>query len=299
MNNDNKSSFFSWKLVFTIAIFIIGGLMMRNKNHEVKIKHDAIGKILIDGPIMNEAKIVNKLEELDKNSKLHALIIEVDSPGGAVVPSFRIYEAIKKISDDKKPIVIVMKSVAASGGYLISLAGDYIIAHPTTITGSVGVISMQPDFSELMNKIGVKPLIFKTGKLKASPNPGEPINEDIKNMMATVMEGTKKQFLDLVVTRRNLKDEKIIADIANSGIYLGVDAKQIGLIDETGGVEEAISWLKSKKIDFPVQEIEIHEEDNSNLLKKLLHTELNSNLMQALDKVAGQISMQGIYLLYN
>ena len=301
MNTESKSGFFSWKTIFFILAVIVFIFFRFENKGKPSLKDDSIAKISISTQITRGDNLVTKLEELRKNKKLHALIIEMDSPGGEVVPSFEIYESIRKFSEEKKPVVIVMKSVAASGGYLISVGGDYIIAHPTTITGSIGVVFIQPDLKDLMNKIGVKPLIFRTGKLKFSPNPSETTSEETKQMMMRVAEGTKKQFLDLVVSRRQIKDEKIIEDIANSGIYLGVDAKEIGLVDELGGIDQAIAWLKTQNINFPVENVNIREEEKSSLLKKLLSGNSmtpSEQLGKSMEKITEKISRSGMYLLY-
>ncbi len=302
MNND-KASFLNGKIIFVVLSIIIIIFIFKDKTEHISIKSDAIGKILIEGIISDEKNLVTKLEILSSIPKLKGLIIEVDSPGGAVVPSYRIYEAIRKISNNGKPVAIIMKSVAASGGYLIATAGDYIIAHPSTITGSIGVIMYQADINNLMNKIGIKPLIFKTGKLKGSPLIGETMMPEAQKMVEAILNGTKKQFMDLVVSRRNITDQKIIDYINDSGIYLGDEAKTIGLVDEVGGLDEAIEWMKSKKnLDFKVQDINIKTKKKSSILDIVRSKAQNSNsshINNILTNISDQISRKGIYLLYS
>ena len=301
MSND-KESFFNWKIIFVVLSIIVMIFVFKDKTEHISIKSDSIGKILIDGIISDEKDLVTKLELLSKSPKLKGLIIEIDSPGGSVVPSYRIHDAIRKISDNGKPVAIVMKSVAASGGYLIATAGDYIIAHPSTITGSIGVIMYQADINGLMNKIGVKPLIFKTGKLKASPMIGEQITPEAQKMVETMLNGTKKQFMDLVLSKRKITDQKIIDYIADSGVYLGDEAKTIGLVDETGGVDAAIAWMKSKKnLNFKIQDINIKTKKKSSILDIVKSSMQNSNsehINNILTNISDQISRKGIYLLY-
>lgn len=301
-NEKDRASFFSWKIIL-VVLFILGAIFLfKEKSDHISIKTDSIGKVLIEGIITDEKDLVEKLKILSENQKLKGLIIEVDSPGGAVVPSYRIYDAIRKISDGGKPVAIVMKSVAASGGYLISTAGDYIIAHPSTITGSIGVVMYTADVTNLMDKIGVKPLIFKTGKLKASPAIGEKLTPDVEAMMDEILNGTKKQFMDLVLSRRNITDQKIIDDISNSGIYLGDKAKSLGLIDEVGDVDQAIEWMKSKKnLDFKVQNITLKVKKKSSIFDVIKSSTNNSNfdhLNNILNEISNQIKRKGVYLLY-
>lgn len=302
MTTDNKFAFLNWKVIFSIFCLIFFGLYLYNKKTGLKLRHNSIIQFSIAGPITDNSDLIDKLETLRKNQKVRGLIVEINSPGGGVVPSFLLYESLKKFSEEKKPVVIVMKSLAASGGYLISLAGDHIIAHPTTITGSIGVIFMQPDIRELMNKIGIKPVVFKTGKLKASPNPSEDISEEARLMINKIAEGTKKEFLNLVIQRRNLRDEKVISDISNSGIYLGIDAKKIGLIDELGSIDQAITWLKANSFDFPIEHIDMYDNDKSSILKKIFgsktYNDTIGSLAYATNKIASHLSMSGLYLWY-
>ena len=290
----------SKKTIFFIIIFIFALIfVIKNFSEKPLVLEDSIGKILIDGAIFDETELLETLELLEFNPKLHGLIVEIDSPGGAVVPSYRLYDKMRKIAN-KKPLVIVMKSVAASGGYLISLAGEKIFAHDSTITGSIGVIFFKADARELMNKIGVKSLIFKSGKLKASPNMAEGSDEDSNKMMEKTIFGVKKQFVDLVLKRRNITDEKIIADIENSGIYLGSEAKTIGLIDEIGGIEEAYTWIiKEKKINFPLRSIDIKDKRKDSLMKKILGS--LSVDVDLFEKIQDQslIKRNGLYFMYD
>ncbi len=300
MNGCNKKPLINKKTIFFTFLLIIGFISgIRNFSEKPLVVEDSIGRILIEGAIFDEVDLLKKLEILEFDPKLHGLIVEIDSPGGAVVPSYRLYDGIKKIAD-KKPLAIVMKSVAASGGYLISLAGEKIFAHPSTITGSIGVIFFKADVRELLNKIGVKPLVFKSGKLKASPNPIEEVEEGANKMMEKTIFSTKKQFVDLVLARRKITDEKIIADIENSGIYLGVEAKEIGLIDELGGIKEAYEWIvKEKNLNFPLRDINISDKKKDFFMKKILGSlSLDFQLSDQIQKL-NLLKKNGLYLMYD
>jgi protease-4 len=290
-----KGSFFSKKTIFFTIILIFFLIGVNSLSEKPLVREDSIGKISIDGAILDESDLLKKLKILELSNKLHGLIVEIDSPGGAVVPSYRLYDGIKKIAD-KKPVAIVMKSVAASGGYLISLAGERIFAHPSTITGSIGVIFFKADARELLNNIGIKPLIFKSGKLKAAPNPVEELSEDVSMMMEKTILEVKRQFIDLVLQRRKITDEKIISDIENSGIYIGTEAKKIGLVDELGGIDDGYNWIvKEKNLNFPLREINIKEKKNDFFMKRFFGSSSIFNVIEELSL----FKKNGIYLIYD
>jgi protease-4 len=301
-NNSVKKPLMSKKTIFFIFILIFSfAIGIKNFAEKPILIEDSIGKILIEGALLDTTDLLKKLEILEFNPKLKGLIVEIDSPGGAIVPSYQLYEKLKKISK-KKPLIIVMKSVAASGGYLISLAGEKIFAHPSTITGSIGVIFFKADFRELMNKIGIQPLVFKSGKLKASPNFIEGSDKDSDQMMERIIFNTKKQFLDLVLERRKINNQEIIQDIENSGIYLGSEAKAIGLIDDLGGIEDAYNWIvKEKNLNFPLKEIDIKDKNRSSLIKKILGSSIAINNMN-FDFINKNFILNrenGLYLMYD
>lgn len=262
---------------------------------------DYIGELHIQGMIMDDSDIIEKLDNLAKDNKMHGLIIEIDSPGGAVVPSYRIHNAIREIAKTK-PVSVVLKSMAASGGYLIATAADHIVAHPSTITGSIGAIFFSPDATELMNKIGIKPVIFKSGKLKAAPNPGEKITMEGEAMMNGVLFNIKKQFLNLVLARRNIQDPNFIKDIENSGIYTGEQAQKIGLIDELGNINEALKWINTKNnAEYSLREIHFKKE-NPGLFSKIfgMTSKNQSTTLEIAEKISDDLSLslKGFYLLY-
>jgi protease-4 len=301
--DSTKSSFFSWKFFLILFLAIFGFKFFYESKKELKPVQDSIGKIVISGQIMDSTEINKILNDVLHDVKIKALIIEINSPGGAVIPSYEIYDQIRKISENNKPVVALMKSVAASGGYLISIASDHIIAHPSTLTGSIGAIFYSFDLSNLMDKVGVKQKIFRSGDLKALPSPGEKITPEANKILTHFAEETKNQFLNLVLEKRKITDTNIINQISRSAAYIGTDAKNIGLIDELGNIDAAINWLKSvKKIDLPIFEINTDDKKNKiwRMLKSKLHLENTTDLI--LKNVIEKLNLDkkgGIYLLSN
>ncbi|MGL4226232.1 MAG: signal peptide peptidase SppA, partial [Rickettsia sp.] len=184
------------------------------------------------------------------------LIVNVNSPGGTVVGSEKIYNMLRKISE-KKPVVIVMGTMAASGGYLISLGGDYIVSHNGTITGSIGVILQTAEVTELAQKLGIKFNNFKSGELKAVPNPTEKLTEEVRVAIMENIEDTYNFFLELVSERRNLPIEAV-KKLADGRVYSGRQALKLKLVDAIGSEDTALKWLQEvKKVNLTVKDYQL------------------------------------------
>jgi protease IV len=171
--------------------------------------------------------------------------VRINSPGGTTAGSEALYEEIRKVAA-RKPVVAVMDTVAASGGYITALAADRIVARGNTITGSIGVIFSYPEISGLLNTIGVRMEELKSGELKAEPSPYRPASEKAKQVsMEMIMDGFA-WFKGLVSERRKLSAERTAA-LSDGRVYSGRQALKEGLIDAIGGEDEAMAWLESQK----------------------------------------------------
>jgi len=179
------------------------------------------------------AKILKRVKTEDN---IKALVLRVDSPGGSVVGSNEIYEALLQID---KPIVVSMGEMAASGGYYISCAADRIMVNPGTLTGSIGVIAQMPNVQGLMEKLGVEVNVIKSGKLKDEGSPFRPMTEEEKAIWQTIIDESYAQFVSIVATGRNLPEDKV-RQIADGRVYTGLQAVELGLADETGNLADAI-----------------------------------------------------------
>ncbi len=240
-----------WKLIAIILIGILLCLICKDfAPIEVLTNHndDYIASVLIDGIILEDEKRDKKLKNIVDDSHIKALIVNVNSPGGTVVGSEKIYNILLKISE-KKPVVIVMGTMAASGGYLISLAGDYIISHNGTITGSIGVILQTVEVTDLAQKLGITFLNFKSGELKAVPNPTEKLTENVRVAIMENIEDTYNFFIELVSERRKLPLEEV-KKLADGRVYSGRQAVKLKLVDSVGNEDTALKWLQDeRKID--------------------------------------------------
>ncbi|MEN8244454.1 MAG: signal peptide peptidase SppA [Thermodesulfobacteriota bacterium] len=183
---------------------------------------------------------VAQLKKAEKDKNIKSVLIKVDSPGGTVTAGDMLYHEImayKKKAGVK--IVVSMMGTAASGGYYISLPADTILAHPTTITGSVGVIIMQPDVSGLMDKIGVEMRVSKSGDEKDMGSPFRAATPEEEELLKGVTDDLARRFLSLVQKHRGI-DEPVLSEVASAKIYLAEDAQQLGLIDGIGYLDDAL-----------------------------------------------------------
>ncbi|MFV9930550.1 MAG: signal peptide peptidase SppA, partial [Rickettsia endosymbiont of Haemaphysalis japonica] len=216
-----KSRLLIWKLAAIILIAIVFLLVGKDFAPKevlpINSNEDYIASVLIDEIILEDEKRDKKLKKIIDDSHIKALIVNVNSPGGTVVGAEKIYNILRKISATK-PVVIVMGTMAASGGYLISLGGDYIISHNGTITGSIGVILQTAEVTELAQKLGIKFNNFKSGELKAVPNPTEKLTEAMRVTIMENIEDTYNFFLELVSERRNLPIEEV-KKLADGRVY--------------------------------------------------------------------------------
>ena len=201
---------------------------------------DEIALVRIEGVIMDADEAVEHLRTFADNSAIKAILIRIDSPGGAVVPSQEIYDEVRKIHQaGRQKVVVSMGSVAASGGYYIASASDKIVANPGTITGSIGVIMEMPNLQGLMNKIGIETTVVKAGEHKDLISPFRKLGDAERDILQRVINDVHNQFIEAVSVGRGL-DKAAVKAIADGQIFTGRQAKEKGLVDEIGSFEDAI-----------------------------------------------------------
>tara|TARA_B100000989_G_C19523164_1_gene465332 strand:- start:1816 stop:2709 length:894 start_codon:yes stop_codon:yes gene_type:complete len=245
-------------LIFVITIILLNAFL--------KKESPFIAKLSIDSVIMNNPELIKQLELLRSDKNLKAILVDVNSPGGTVVGSREIYNNLKKFSE-KIPVAVSMKEVAASGGYMVALAGNKIFCYEGTITGSVGVIMQSINIEKLLDTLGIEPVVFKSGELKAKPNPIEKLSSSEKDIIQNVIKSIHESFLTMVKDNRKISEEdlKIISD---GRIFTGIEAKKINLVDEIGSEKDALDWLKAEtRIEKDINVIKIESGKNfSNIL---------------------------------
>lgn len=239
-----------WFVITTISVLLIFNFP--------KKKQDFVAKIYIDDIIFNNDELFEKLDNLSLQKDLKGVLVNVNSPGGTVVGSQRIYKKLKLLGE-KIPVVVSMQEVAASGGYMVSLAGDKIFCHQGTITGSIGVILQSASFQNLLQKLGIDPIIIKSGTMKGSPNPLEKVDEETKSKIYTLVDDMYKDFLSLVIKSRNLNENSIKA-ISDGSVFTGLQAIKLNLVDSIGDENDALEWLKnSANLDDDVKVVDIEQ----------------------------------------
>jgi protease-4 len=199
---------------------------------------DKIAIIEIRGVITQSSGIIEELNQYQEDEGVKAIILRIDSPGGGVGPAQEIHREILKVKSKKK-VVTSMGSVAASGGYYIACASDLIIANPGTITGSIGVIMEFANIEELFKKIGIKGVVLKSGEHKDIGSPFREMTPEEKKIIQGVIDNVHQQFVQAVAKGRKMDQEKVM-QIADGRILTGEQAKQIGLVDQIGNLQDTI-----------------------------------------------------------
>lgn len=201
---------------------------------------DRIALVRVEGVILDSQQTVGDLKRFAETPSVKAIVLRIDSPGGGVVPSQEIYDAVKRVRNkNNKMVVASMGTVAASGGYYIAAATDRIIANPGTLTGSIGVIMELANLEGLLKKIGVESLVVKSGQYKDIGSPLRKMSEGDRRILQSVMDDVHRQFIQAVAEGRSL-DEAEIRPLADGRIFTGRQAKEMKLIDELGDLEDAI-----------------------------------------------------------
>src|ERR1700689_4651031 len=207
-----------------------------------------IARVTIEGLIRDDQDRVAALDRLAKSALARAVIVHVDSPGGTTAGSEQLFNSLSP-AREKKPLVIVVDSLAASGGYITALAGDHIVAQQTSLVGSIGVLFQFPNFTDLLGKIGVKVEAVKSAPLKASPSGFEPTSPEAKAAIESIIKDSYAWFKNLVQERRHLTDDQLAA-VDDGRVFTGHQGIDLKLVDELGDEQAALAWLaKEKNVD--------------------------------------------------
>ncbi len=261
-----KNKVNKWKNVaFLFALFsllLAFKLMNGSRLSDELVDGDYIANVNIEGIIFEDKYRSEVLEKVAAEKNIKAVVININSPGGSIVGSEILFNDLRNIAKEK-PMVVVMDSLAASGGYMAAVASDYIIAHNGTLTGSIGVIMESPEVTDLAAKIGIKFNTYKSSPLKGSPSPFEKSNPLVNQVIQESIADSYKFFADLVKERRGEKINKKLQHVIFDGrVFTGRQALEAGLVDQIGGKKEALSYLEASKIDvkkLPVKDVDIIE----------------------------------------
>jgi len=248
-----------------ISVILISSFLLFNSKSK-----DFIATISIEGIINDPADTLNDLENINKSPNARALLVSINSPGGTFVSSKELYDKINEISK-KIPVVTYMREMATSGGYLVSLASQKIFSNIGTITGSVGVILQTAEITELLKKIGINPIVIKSGDLKATPNPLEGVSEKDSEYLNNIIKSMQLEFINILSENRDI-DNETLRIISDGRIFTGKQAKELNLIDFIGSKNDAINWLKEKANVPP--DIDIIDYSKETQYEKLINMKL-------------------------
>ena len=226
--------------VFFGVLFLISTISgTRSTSSLAAVGKDRVALVKIEGVLLLSEPVVEELTGYAEDSSIKAIVIRIDSPGGGVVPSQEIYNAVKNARKEGKKVVASMGSVAASGGYYIAAAADRIVANPGTLTGSIGVKIEFANLEKLLEKIGVKGMVVKSGEYKDIGSPYRDISEQEKKLLQDVIDDVHSQFIKAVAEGRNLPETEVRA-IADGRIFTGQQALALKLVDELGDQADSV-----------------------------------------------------------
>ncbi len=239
--------FFGLIGVMFISMLIFAFLLLRNFSPKMSEglsvnSESQVGVVEVSGAIMESKKVIKKLLKAEEDDSVKAIIVRIDSPGGAVGPTQEIYDEIVRI-DSLKPVYASFGSVAASGGYYIGAAARKIYANKGTITGSIGVIMQFADLSKIYEFLKFKPEIIKSGIYKDIGSPNRPMTDKEKKLLNTTISKVHDQFRQDILSRREGKIKGDLLNISQGQIFSGQEALENGLVDGLGGL-----WGLSKDI---------------------------------------------------
>jgi protease-4 len=241
-----------WRVMaIAVAVVAIGGIAAYSSRGSLgggsADAAGAIARVKITGLIRGNQERVEALERLGR-SKAKAVIVHIDSPGGTTAGSEQLHDALIELKS-KKPLVVVIDGLAASGGYMAAIASDHIIAQSASLVGSIGVLFQYPNFAEVLKTIGVKVEEVKSSPLKAAPNGFEPTSPEARAAINAIVMDSYDWFKGLVKAGRNM-DDATLAQVSDGRVFTGRQAIGLKLVDEIGNEKTAVAWLaKEKGID--------------------------------------------------
>jgi len=252
-----KLTFWRVAAVLVAIIAVVSAGLFATRSGSVLSSAGSIARIQIDGLIRSDNERVAALERLE-NSSAAAVIVHINSPGGTTAGSEQLYDALTRLKA-KKPMVVVVEGLAASGGYIAALASDHIVAQQSSLVGSIGVLFQFPNFSELMKTVGVKVEEVKSSPLKAAPNGYEPTSPEARAALESLVKDSYAWFRGLVQTRRGM-DDALLDKVADGRVFTGHQAIDLKLIDQLGDEKTAVAWLVSEKkikSELPVRDFKL------------------------------------------
>jgi len=235
---------------------------------------EKVGVVEIKGAIFDPETIMTQLKRFRKDNSIKAIVLRIESPGGAVGPSQEIFREVRKTSLNKT-VIASMGGVAASGGYYIASGANGIVANPGTITGSIGVILGYTNFQDLLQKIGLAPVIVKSGPYKDIGSSTRKMTENEQQLLQNLVDKIHKQFISDIAESRDMDLSKVLS-MADGRILLGQEAKELGLVDRLGNFEDALEWA-GRKGGIKGEIVAVYAKENKfSLVRYIVDTSVNA-----------------------
>ncbi|MCD6186798.1 MAG: signal peptide peptidase SppA [Desulfuromusa sp.] len=252
-------------VIFTAGMFGAGSALVS--------VGDKIGILEVEGAISDSRLMTAQIKEFREQSNIKAVVVRIDSPGGGVAPSQEIYTELKRLAEEK-PLIVSMGSVAASGGYYLAVAAEHIFANPGTITGSIGVIMSFQNYQELMGKVGVQTEVVKSGRFKDIGSATRSFTEADRFLLQGVIDDVHQQFVEAISAGRNMPIDRL-QPFVDGRIFTGRQAKNIGLIDELGTLDDAIKYAAKVAGIDEESDLVYPEPEKINLIDRYLQSAMS------------------------
>ena len=269
-----------------IAAIVLGALLLlallwRGVAGDAGPSTDAphIARIDLTGVIGNDEKMLDIIGTIAEREAARALVVHIDSPGGTAVGGEAHFRALREVAEDK-PVIARIDTLAASAGYMIAAAADHIVAHNTSIVGSIGVIVQVPNVHEALERIGVEVREIKSTDLKAEPSPFNPIEPEDAAMMRRMVLDSYEWFADLVRERRDFSESEV-GTVADGSVFSGRQALANGLIDAIGGEEAVEAELEARDIDTELPTIRYEPRREEGVIGSLLGRAMGAALRES------------------
>jgi protease IV len=244
-----------WRaLTFVVAAAAIFALSWWGFGEGRLVSSPHIAKIKIEGTILEDEDLLNRLKRVSEADAVQGVILAINSPGGTTAGGEAIYRAVRELAE-QKPVTAQVGTLATSAGYMIASATDHIVARQSSIIGSIGVLVQIPNVTGLLEKLGIEVVEVKSSPLKAEPSPFNPTTEEERAMIRALVMDSYDWFVDLVTDRRPLSRVQV-RQLADGSVFTGRQALELKLVDQLGGEDEALEWLKGRGVDTELRVIE-------------------------------------------
>jgi protease-4 len=244
---DRRTNLLLWIVVggaafvfFVLSLLALALYFSGEGSPSFSLSSNQIAQLDLEGIIFDSKEFDGLLREYGNRPGVKAVVLRINSPGGGVAASQEMYSSVKRFrAETKKKVVVSMSSVAASGGYYVACAADRIFANPGTITGSIGVIAEWYNYGDLLRWAKMESVVIKSGPFKDMGSPTRPLTDAEKAYFQSLIDNMFSQFVNAVASARGM-DEAVVRKLADGRVYTGQEAKENGLIDELGTLQDAV-----------------------------------------------------------